>query len=126
MDAWHTGAEWLRATHATAYPDFVPQISVLFDSSRSGDIVAFAAAGWALERDEIGHHGSARKEDMLAQMLFAGPGLPKGAKLPYARLVDLTPTLLGMLGVDVGGEGMDGEDLGERLRRAHWKSAAPG
>lgn len=117
IDAWHTAAEWLAATHGAAYPDFVPQVSTLFSTPRAGDIVVFAAPGWALEEDEVGHHGGGHRSDMLAQLCFAGPGLPRGAKLPYARLVDLTPTILAILGRSAPGP-LDGENLLPRLREA--------
>ena len=97
-EGWHDSRAWLAATSATRYPDFVPQVVELFDSSRSGDIVVFAADDWAFSNTEPSGHGSCLAEDMRVPMYFAGPDLQPGAHIENARLVDVMPTVLDLLG----------------------------
>ncbi len=117
---WHDSRSWLAATAATAYPDFVPQVVEMFDSPRAGDIVLFAAENWAFDEWQSGH-GSCLARDMHVPMYFAGPGLPAGAQIDYARNVDIMPTILDLLGEihrlsDF--EPIDGRSVAEELRRA--------
>jgi len=95
---WHSSREWLRETAETSHPDFVPQAVEMFDSPRTGDVVVFAAGGWDFSTTQKGAHGSCLARDMRIPMFFAGPGLPRGAAIQYARLVDLAPTIVGLLG----------------------------
>jgi hypothetical protein len=54
-------------------------------------------------------------------MYFAGPDLPRGAEIPYGRLVDVTPTILGLLEESHRLEDyppVDGVNMANRLRNA--------
>jgi hypothetical protein len=117
---WHTSREWLAATAASSHPDFVPQIVELFDSPRAGDLVVFASPKGVFAGHDRGEHGSCLPEDMLIPLYFAGPGLPRGASIPYARLVDVVPTMLDLLGESdrIGKYTLDGENLAPQLRSA--------
>jgi hypothetical protein len=119
---WHDSREWLAATAHARFPDFVPQVVELFDSPRTGDVVIMAADRWLLyKHGEHAGHGSCLSRDMRIPLFFSGPGLPKGATIDHGRLVDLTPTILGLLGeadrLKAAGE-IDGIDLSDQLRRA--------
>jgi arylsulfatase A-like enzyme len=119
---WHTSQEWLKLTAGTEFPDFVAQVVDLFDSPRTGDVVLFAAEGWSFERGLRGGHGSCLARDMHIPMYFAGPGLPAGNTISYARLVDLMPTILGLLGKADRLDGIgriDGVNRAEQLRHRH-------
>jgi arylsulfatase A-like enzyme len=70
----------------------------MFDSRRAGQIVLFAAPGWDFGKKELGGHGSVMPSDMNVPYMFAGPGIPKGSSIRTARVVDLMPTVLDMLG----------------------------
>jgi hypothetical protein len=118
---WHRSRDWLRATAHVSYPDFVPQAVEMFDSPRAGEVVLFAADGWALNEGEKGGHGSIAQRDMRIPMYFAGPDLPRGAEIPYGRLVDVTPTILGLLEESHRLEDyppVDGVNMENRLRNA--------
>ena len=118
---WHDSRAWLEATLQTPCPDFVPQVVEMFDSRRTGDVVAFAADGWMLYPRERAGHGSCLARDMAVPMFFAGPDLPRGAAVMAGRLVDLVPTLLELLGrVPPPRETcrMDGVSLAGQLRAA--------
>jgi len=118
---WHSSREWLQATARTRHPDFVPQAVEMFDSPRTGDVMIFAAEGWDFSTGLKGGHGSCLARDMRIVMYFAGPGLPKGAAIKYARLVDLTPTIVGLLDEAARLEQvpfMDGINLADQLKTA--------
>ncbi|HSA25504.1 MAG TPA: alkaline phosphatase family protein [Phycisphaerae bacterium] len=117
---WHTSRDWLRATSGSTHPDFVPQTVEMFDSPRAGDVILFAAQGWDFSLSQKAGHGSCLAGDMLIPLHFAGPGLAPGGTIPCGRLVDVAPTLIGLLG---DGERLrqytlDGVDLSGELRAA--------
>lgn len=119
--SWHDSREWLAATAATRYPDFVPQVIEMFDSPRAGDIVVFADDDWAFDNREPSGHGSCLAEDMCVPMYYAGPSLPPGGRIDHARLVDVMPTILGLLGESTRlsrAGSIDGVDLASQLRSA--------
>ena len=95
---WHDSRAWLAATAHTRYPDFVPQVVEMFDSGRAGDVVAFAEGAWSFDGAFRGGHGSCLASDMRVPLYFAGPGLSAGAHIDCARLVDVMPTVLDLLG----------------------------
>jgi len=123
---WHSSRDWLAATAETKYPDFVPQIVEYFDSRRSGDILVFSDEGWFFAGCEKGEHGSALSRDMHIPMFFSGPDLPKGGRISYARLVDVMPTMVDLLGESERLKEIppiDGRSLAAQLRSA--KVASP-
>jgi len=95
---WHDSRAWLAATAPTDFPDFVPQVLEMFDSHRAGDIVVFAEDGWTFSDEEPSGHGSCSASDMRVPLYVAGPGLPAGGRIDHARLVDVMPTVLDLLG----------------------------
>ena len=116
----HDSRQWLLAAAEDGQPDRVCQIPQLFDHRRSGEIVLFAADGWDFQADKVGDHGGLTATEALVPMYFAGPGLPKGGSIPAARVIDLTPTLLGLLGHEklLNSHKMDGTNLAKQLRAA--------
>lgn len=111
VGGWHSAEEWFVASGQTRYPDAVPQIVSLFDHPRTGDLVVFAAEGCDFVGRNRGGHGSILAEDMHVPMVFAGPGVPAGGRWPRARLIDVTPTILDLLGVGYLPEEFDGTSL---------------
>ncbi len=112
---------WLAASVDSRYPDLVPQLVEYFRFPRAADILLFASDHGAFDALYESGHGSCLAGDMMIPMFFAGPGLPEGGRIEQARLVDLAPTLLELLGledrVDRMGD-IDGVSLAERLRSA--------
>lgn len=118
---WHSSREWLAATAASGYPDFVPQIVEMFDTHRAGDIVVFSATDWAFSERERGGHGSCVAADMQVPLFFAGPDLPAGGQIDCARNVDVMPTLLELLNMHdrlAQVPGIDGVSIAGQLRGA--------
>jgi arylsulfatase A-like enzyme len=116
---WHGSREWLHATIHSPCPDFVAQAVDLFDSPHTGDVVLLAAQDWAFA-DQQGGHGSCTPYDMFIPLFFAGAELPQGCEIGPARLVDVTPTIVGLLGEShrLAGYRLDGVDLSSKLRSA--------
>lgn len=90
--------DWLYLTCESRYPDFVPQIVEYFDSPRAGDMVIFAAEGYDFSERDLGGHGSVLRADMRIPFIIAGPGIEKKT-IKTARIVDLAPTILDLLGL---------------------------
>lgn len=95
---YHTSQEWLEATIDTQFPDAPVAMSGLFDSRRTGDVMVFAADGWDFGPKNLAGHGSLRRDDMLVPMIIAGPGMKAGGTIKYARIVDIAPTVVEVLG----------------------------
>lgn len=89
---------WLDASCRSTYPNFVSAVMEMFDSHRAGQIVGFAGEGWNFDHKNLGGHGSIIREDMIVPFMISGPKIPPGSTLCTARLVDVMPTVLDMLG----------------------------
>ncbi len=118
---WHASREWLERTVGARYPDFVPQAVEMFDSPHTGDVVVMAADDWSLHPKQHGGHGSCLARDMKIPLYFAGGELPHGAVIGPGRLVDIMPTILGLLDEQQRLERIppiDGINLADQLRHA--------
>jgi len=118
---WHSSRDWLAATAAQRFPDFVPQVVEMFETPRAGDIVVFADDDWGLGHLDEGGHGSCLARDMNIPLYFAGPDLPRGGRIGCGRLVDITPTVLDFLGAGDQARKhgpLDGVSLEGELRQA--------
>ncbi|HUU83690.1 MAG TPA: alkaline phosphatase family protein [Phycisphaerae bacterium] len=93
----HDAETWLTLTADSPLPDFVVPLVELFDSPRAGDIMLVARKDWEFVPHHRGGHGGVDADDVLVPMVFAGPDLPQGATIDHARLVDIAPTILGLL-----------------------------
>ena len=94
----------------TDYPDAVLQISQLFESPRTGDVVISAKPGFDLRAthenpEHHGSHGSLYKDHALVPLI-----INKKVKRAYARTVDVFPTIVEYLGLEVP-ENVDGKSL---------------
>ncbi len=119
---YHDADAWLAATLDTPKPDCVPQLIELNDSPRSGDIVLFAADGWAFGGTEKGGHGGLLRHEIIVPWIWAGPDLPAKSSITAARTVDLMPTMLHLIGrPEVIPTGLDGKSLAERLKKSNHK-----
>lgn len=117
---WHGSREWLAATATARFPDFVAQVVEMFDSVRAGDIVIFADDNSAFSSVHPGGHGSCLDLDMHVPMFVAGPDLQAGAAIPAARLVDVMPTIVDLLGFSarLNTLTIDGVSVAAELRAA--------
>ncbi len=92
------------------YPDALVQLVALCGSSRAGDMVLSAAAGWDLRArfEPVAHvstHGALLREQMLVPLIVDGPV----ARAPQ-RTADVMPSVLDALGLPVPG-GLDGRSF---------------
>jgi hypothetical protein len=104
-----TSRQWLEVTARTEFPDLATGLLSYFDGALAADVVVFPAPGWDFDGWRKAGHGGIRADEVFAPMLLAGPGIPAG-RIPVARTVDLTPTLLAATGTPIP-EGLDGESL---------------
>lgn len=94
--------EMYGGSHLDNAPDLVYWAR---DARRMGyGLFKFPTNRWISPSDRSGNH---RMEGIV---LLHGPGVRAGHALPQAEIVDLTPTILSVLGVPVPGD-MDGEVL---------------
>ena len=105
-----TGDEFLAFTCNTKYPDAIVQLTQIFDSERTGDILVSAEVGYDLrdkhERPE--HHAGhgALHEEHLRVPLYCSTALPD---IPM-RTVDIFPAMLHLLDKPIP-EGIDGRNV---------------
>ena len=95
---------------ASPYPDALVQLVALCGSSRAGDMVLSAAAGWDLRSrfEPVAHvstHGALLREQMLVPLIVDGPV----ARAPQ-RTADVMPSVLDALGLAVPSE-LDGRSF---------------
>ncbi len=101
--------QWLEATAGTKFPDLAPQILAYFNHRHSGDIAVFAAGDWDFFNENYAGHGTPDAREMHVPLMIAGPNIPHG-RLPFARNVDIMPTILTLLGRPLPPD-LDGEPL---------------
>ena len=108
-----SAAEWLAGTAATEYPDLPVQAVEFFDSPRAPDVLVSPIDGVGFRAGRLGGHGALSRVETVVPLVFAGPGVRPG-RIPAARTLDLTPTLLSYLRVPYDEAEMDGRSLGIR------------
>ncbi len=111
---------WLALTAGAMYPDSVVALTrhMLWqeplkerEKEYAPDIVVTARPGWyfGVGSTPGTNHGYPLYDAMHASWFASGPGIRRGAVLETpTRLVDLTPTILDMIGADVPFEHFDG------------------
>lgn len=88
--------------HDNAYPNAYDQIAQLFDHPSAPDlcVIHSAAHNWEDQGGHRGEHGSLGIVQARAPFVLAGPGIRSAGVVPRsARLVDVAPTVLELLGV---------------------------
>jgi len=91
-----------------AYPHAFDHIAQLFDNPAAPDLCVLhsAAHNWEDQGGHIGEHGSLGIVQARAPFVLAGKGVRKDGLVPRAaRLVDIAPTVLTLLGVEPGPDG---------------------
>ncbi len=103
-------AEALQVTAETSYPDSLVQVTQLFRSARTGDLVLSAAKGYDLRKrfeypEHKSSHGALHDEHMLIPM-FSSVKMNR----PVVRSADLFPSILELHGDPIPA-GIDGESF---------------
>jgi hypothetical protein len=91
-----------------AYPHAFDQVAQLFDHPAAPDlcVIHSAAHHWGDQGGHIGEHGSLDLVQARAPLVLAGKGVrADGLVARSARLVDIAPTVLELLGVEPGPDG---------------------
>ena len=123
FDNYHDEQAWLNLTAATRYPDAVVSLTrhMLWQDNLAErkneyapDLVVTARSGlyFGTQSSPGSMHGYPLADSVRASWFVSGPGVRRGARLDEpCRLVDLTPTLLDMLGHRVEQYGFDGRPI---------------
>jgi arylsulfatase A-like enzyme len=96
----------LRADNS--YPDAYAQVAQLFDHPAAPDLCVLHSAdhNWEDQGGHRGEHGSLGVVQARAPFVLAGRGVRADGVVPRsARLVDVAPTILGLLGVEPDADG---------------------
>lgn len=113
---WQTDARWLDHLYLEHNPDAFRRVSHSFGSNNSADLHIVAADGWdftpyyASPHVLVGSHGSLNRDQSCVPIMFHGPEI-EPVEMPYARTVDILPTILAYLGRDVRDLPLDGHVL---------------
>lgn len=111
---WLSDADWLRLSYQEHYPDALRRLSASMQNRNAATMNIVASDGWDfapyyLEKVSlVGSHGSLNRQQSLVPIMFYGPGI-RHVELPYARTVDIVPTVLAYLGIVA--ENVDGRPL---------------
>lgn len=109
LQGFHDDAAWLEVTYGTGYPDAVPATAhALFwkaglaamAKSQDPDLWLSAAPGWNFRYEEINgaDHGAILRDAMHATLMISGPRIRAGVESKPHRVLELTPTLLELIG----------------------------
>ena len=106
-----------------AYPHAFDHVAQLFDHPAAPDLCVLHSAdhNWEDQGGHRGEHGSLGIVQARAPLVLAGKGVRTDGLVPRsARLVDVAPTVLALLGLDRDGDGhhlagQDGQVLEESL-----------
>ncbi len=117
-DGYHYGYTALEGDPLDWGPGQVEELVELFNTPRAGDIALFATPGWDFAAGNRGGHGGLGESDTRVPMIFSGTMVNHTVKLEAARLVDVTPTILGLLAKSPanGAAHFDGTDWSGVLR----------
>jgi phosphonoacetate hydrolase len=91
-----------------AYPDAREQVAQLYDHPAAPDlcVIHSAAHNWEDQGGHRGEHGSPGIVQARAPWILAGKGVRGDGVVPRsARLVDVAPTILALLGIEPGADG---------------------
>ena len=114
--AFHPFNTWHAATHATDYPAAVPLLlKGCAPGPTQGDLVLTTERGWSFLRHGSGDHGGLRRGSIETPLVLAGRNVDSQGSLDGARLIDLLPTFLDLLGLEADPAYLDSLD-GHALR----------
>jgi hypothetical protein len=109
LNEYHDDQEWLAATWETGYPDAITALSRSFvwkpelshlARSQDPDLCLSATPGWNFRIEDINgaDHGAILGDSMHATLMISGPNIRKGTDPTPHRIIDVTPTLLQLIG----------------------------
>jgi len=121
LEHYYDERTWLRATAQTRYPDSVVALTrhMLWQKNLTEreleyapDLVVTARSGWyfGTKSTKGTTHGYPLADSMRASWFVSGPNVRRQTRIEApCRLVDLTPTILQLAGVDFDSNWFDGE-----------------
>ncbi|MBI4859174.1 MAG: alkaline phosphatase family protein [Candidatus Riflebacteria bacterium] len=133
-DGYHHSREWQLATLDTNYPDAVVQNYQAFgERNRSPDL--FLSAGQYISIGDLvdegkskSKHGGLTVDEAWTVVAFNGTDLTPGV-VQTARVIDIVPTMLALMGKDYDPDSLDGEAIPSvmaKVQEAQAERLAPG
>ncbi|MHA1733757.1 MAG: alkaline phosphatase family protein [Promethearchaeota archaeon] len=119
---FHSHLDWLAATYDHAVPDLFDHFFGYFDSEFSTPLVLLSKNGavfWNPDnpkdkpQEKLYQHDGEFAEEKTTPFLMAGPGIKRGGRVSHCRNVDVLPTTLRALGVEVPPGEVDGRVIEE-------------
>lgn len=101
---WLSDAQWGELTCTMHFPDAIHRMMSSFGNHREGDLHLVAAEGWDFTPANVstsvltGTHGGLDRAQSIVPIMFWGKGIRR-VELKTGRTVDVTPTILKLLGV---------------------------
>lgn len=123
---WYSAEETLKLTIDHILPDMFHKMFGLFDAPLAPNFVvtsSFDFHFWASktvhenEIREIQTHGGLYSEECIVPSIFAGPSFEKGIEIPYARNIDMLPTMLKAMNIEYDPNRLDGKPIGVALKK---------
>jgi arylsulfatase A-like enzyme len=113
LDAEETLRRSLASGNAFDRLRVADRISQVFPQggiNNSPDVIFMAPAQRSFDGGKS-THGSVAYSTSRVPLIFCGPGIPAEATIDEADVVDITPTILTLLGIDVSALNLDGRPL---------------
>jgi arylsulfatase A-like enzyme len=87
-------------------------LGATYASAKSPDLIIITRENWKFANSKmVGDHGQPTWNNQHIPLIFAGPGVKKGISDSTARLVDIAPTIISLIGLKP--IGMDGVVLAD-------------
>lgn len=113
---FHPLEEWQPRLAETNYPVMLDQIPSIFDCTNTGNIIAMSKEGCSFTlKSKKGAHDNGIYICTRVPLIIAGPTI-KHITIPYARTIDIVPTLLHLLEIRADSQQFDGRVLSEIIK----------
>ncbi len=126
LEEWHDDRTWLAMTADSNYPDAVVAFAhqqledptqPRVEANERYDFFVVASRGWNFATGRVKpavHHGAPQYEGTHIPFMVSGPNIAKGARVVRpARIIDVLPTLLDIVGITHEDAALDGSAVRE-------------
>jgi len=123
---WYSVDETLQMTIHHKLPDAIHRLFGMLDAPLAPNLIVTSSYDyhfWAsktVHENEIRFiqtHGGLFAEESIIPSIFAGPDFEKGVEIPFARNVDILPTMLKAMHVDYDPSRLDGNPIKDALKK---------
>src|SRR3990167_1400810 len=61
--------DWLALTERSPFPDVIPQMPELFQTTKTGDLIVYATPGYSFDEEFLSGHGGGTRPEMYTPFL---------------------------------------------------------